>query len=175
MESASAPHQSLRAAGLKPPEGLSASGAEGVTRGAMVGDQSLSKAVRGVVVDQVSALYSSSCSQRLGVQALDRFAGIARRGGRVCLLRLPLMRYGVTSLGAMSLTLWPWAANCRAQRCAPAQPCRPHQAAGLALRPGTNSPQDCLCPGPASMPMVHSGKAANTSLSLPRPTLGWRS
>ena len=29
--------------------------------------------------------------------------------------RLPLMRYGATSLGAMSLTVWPYVANRRAQ------------------------------------------------------------
>ncbi len=59
MESASALRQSFGAAGVKLPEGLSASCAVGVTRGAMVGDQSLRKAVRGVV-DPISACRYSS-------------------------------------------------------------------------------------------------------------------
>jgi hypothetical protein len=53
--------------------------------------------------------------------------------------RLPLMRYGVTNLGAISLTVWPWAANCRAHWCAPVQ---------------------------ASMPIVHAGSAATSSLNV---------
>ena len=55
------------------------------------------------------------------------------------------MRYGVTSLGAISRTVWPWAWNSRAQWCAPEH---------------------------ASMPMVHGGSAATSALSLARATCG---
>jgi hypothetical protein len=60
-ESASARRQSLRAAGVKLPEGLSASCAVGVTRGAMVGDQSLRNAVEGWSDQSISARVASSC------------------------------------------------------------------------------------------------------------------
>src|SRR4029453_16214521 len=59
--------------------------------------------------------------------------------------RLPLMRYGVTSLGVISLTVWPCMANNRAQWCAPEQ---------------------------ASLAMVHGGNNATSSLSLARATFG---
>ena len=57
MESASALRQSFEAAGVKLPEGLSASGAVGVTRGAMMGDQSLGKA-RGKFIGCVRSSYA---------------------------------------------------------------------------------------------------------------------
>jgi len=77
MESASARRQSLRAAG-KLPEGLSASGAVGVTRGAMVGDQSLRKAREGWRDRVINAGFVSSCERaggQLEAQALGLLPG----------------------------------------------------------------------------------------------------
>jgi Transposase DDE domain len=69
MESASARRQSFGAAGVTLPsvlpEGLSASCAVGETRGAMVGDQSLRKAVRGVV-ERIRGGCDGSGGQRAG-------------------------------------------------------------------------------------------------------------
>ena len=78
MESASALRQSFRAAGVKLPEELSASGAVGVTRGAMVGDQSLRKAREGWGDRVMSAGFVSSCERsggQLEAQALGLLPG----------------------------------------------------------------------------------------------------
>ena len=77
MESASALRQSLRAAGVRLPEGLSASGAVGVTRGAMVGDQSLRKAGWGILCFKTAWYCSSAQGQRghLEAQALGHLPG----------------------------------------------------------------------------------------------------
>ena len=66
MESASARRQSIQAAGVKLPEGLSASCAVGVTRGAMVGDQSLRKARGGLRGQSIGARSGSSCERADG-------------------------------------------------------------------------------------------------------------
>jgi hypothetical protein len=63
MESASARRQSLRTAGVELPEGLSASCAVGVTRGAMVGDQSWRKAREGWSDRAIRARFGSSCQR----------------------------------------------------------------------------------------------------------------
>ncbi len=77
MESASARRQSFEAAGMMLPEGLSACGAVGVTRGAMVGDQS---AVQGWVGD--SFLQDGLvCRHALGVQTTV-LQGAGRPGSR---------------------------------------------------------------------------------------------
>ena len=67
------------------------------------------------------------------------------RVGRVVLAAPPHRRYGATNFGAISRTLWPKAANCRAQWCAPEH---------------------------ASMPIVHGGRVATNSSSFARGTAG---
>jgi hypothetical protein len=75
MESASARRQSFGAAGVTLPsvlpEGLSASCAVGETRGAMVGDQSLRKAVRGVDESGVAVMVQAA-SAPAGISKLSR-------------------------------------------------------------------------------------------------------
>lgn len=71
MESASALRQSFGATGVKLLEGLSASCAVGETRGAMVGDQSLRKAVRGLPIE-------SGVAATVRVQAASAPAGISK-------------------------------------------------------------------------------------------------
>ena len=44
-------------------------------------------------------------------------------GSASFLPRTPLMRYGATNLGAIRRTVWPRAANSRAQWCAPVHAC----------------------------------------------------